>query len=63
MLLYQVKQLEAHNQLCNNFYQMYWNCINYGLFSEVYRTTVICIHVILVQLYNYCLYCVCVDLL
>ena len=32
LLKYQVKQLEAHNQLCNNFYQMYWNCINYGLF-------------------------------
>ena len=31
LLKYQVKQLEleADNQLCNNFYQMYWNCINY----------------------------------
>ena len=56
LLKYQVKQLEAHNQLCNNFYQMYWNCINYGLFSELYRTTVI-------HAYTYNIYCVCVDLL
>ena len=25
LLKYQVKQLEAHNQLCSNLYQMYWN--------------------------------------
>ena len=36
-----VKQLEADNQLYNMLYQMYWNCVNYGLFSEVHRTTVI----------------------
>ena len=36
-----VKQSEADNQLYNMLYQIYWNCINYGLFSEMPSTTVI----------------------